>query len=743
MASFPATGNWDDAATWSDTDTWFDGSITGSGLLASFEQTVLILGTGSLASIEQSVSATGVGNVSLLNNIVGYKGSGRITDFVQEIVFLEVGQGQSVVSIAQTINATSGNENVVTFKQRVRDLNVEAYKPFTIEINVGNAPNIVTMPDEWLTDDITITRSEDDAALMEFTLLLPEGQVSSDFLDGSTNKDVELVYTDTESGISEILFTGKVDIPDIDLLRGTITYRCTDNRRANLNRLNANFADNIGFWSDEIFSEPTDLADEIESRLETVRASLNFNSKGLPEFTSWTPKTTADRVLSGNEIYRRKPSIELLSRARVVNTINLELEYQYQRIKQREQNYSWNYGASPAIAACEYGRLGWPPTKAAVIAAIEGTGWTYTDFQSTKRYCGYCPDTYSNIPCGERTGAGYYDVYDAAGNPVTDSSGKIKQEWSSGKFTDSTYKDVHAASWKMAKRYTQNISEKVSVTVRAQNSIDRYGQVSRTQKYGVNVEFDESIWENDDLAYLNPAAVPTTTGTITMGQLNNGEYYYDLNNYADATGLIGSARWQNLYRTAIERAMTTIAKSHRDNTVSVEIPMNIAIGATDAGRKPMIELSSTVELANNDWLACKGKVGAIRYTIDLVERDAYAEVDIKLSLSAGNGAYNITFDAQGDRPQDRNTKSETLPATIYLDSVTHIRQGEELNANHNGHIVMRTTEQHTNRYGGTRYAFVVDAPCIASEYRDTAEYLNSVTKEYGVRVDPLTVSFNR
>lgn len=747
MANIPLTGYWDDASTWVDADVWNDAVWTSDAdVLASFEQLVVSLGAGELVAIEQEVQLSVVAQDFLVfTNTTGYKGVGRITDIAQEVVYKATAAKQVIANIEQTIAKSQVGKRLFTLKQRVRDLNaVQArYEPFAIEINIGDAPNIFTIPDDMLTGSITINRAEDSASLMEFTIRLPDGAISDEYLDGSTNKGIELVYTDNASGISEILYTGKIDIPEIDLLGGTITYRCTDNRKAALNSLNADFADNIGYWSDAVFSDPETQADEIEDRLQTVRASLDFNAQGNPIYTSWTPKTVADRTLSGDEIYRRKPTIEMLSRARVVNTVNLELEYQYQRVKQREQKYFWSYGISPTAAPCLYPQIGFPPTKASVLAAIEGTGWAYTDFKPTKRDCGYCADTYTTVKCNEQEGAGYYELYDSAGNPVLDSNGVVKKVWSSGSVRDITYKDVKEVSFKLAKRYAQNISENVAVIVQAQNSIDRYGVVERTEKYGNRVEFDTEIWEGNQDTYLNPASVPVAGGTVSMGTLNNGEYYIDLDNWVDETGTSGKSRWSTMYRCAVEKALTTIAKTHRENTVSVEIPLSVAVGATDSGRKPLIDLSTTLELANNSWITCKGKVGALRYTIDLIDKEATAEIDIKLSRATGNGSYSITLDAHGERPQNRNTRVDTPVDTIVLKRYTHIKETDTIDNSMNGFIIMRNTQQWTNNYGGTRYAFIVDAPCILDEYRDTATYYSTNIKDYAVQIDPLTVSFSK
>lgn len=747
-------------------------SVLGEGNLLSFEQRVGETGSGNLASFEQKLQRTEASGSFLdINQIAGVKYSGRLFQ-IRQIVQLRLSSvADKLVSFDQAVGRTEASGSVLKLAQQVRDIVSDpvytttfsgvyareigqgatvpeatatakaeattqvAYKrPFDIEIDVEG----FIIPQEWLIGDITTSQEENGAALAEFTLLLGDGAVDDAYLDEATSKAVTITFTDTKTGGSEILFSGKVDVPEIDLLAGEIRYRCTDDYRNRLNDLELppESMDQFGFIAPDIVSEFESQADEIEERLKSKRESLTFTPAGDYSLTSWTPKVNADRTLVGNEIYRRTPTIELLSGSRVINTVKLELEYQYQRVKQAEAEYKWNH---PQNYPCGYARLGQPPTKASIRAAIEGTGWAYTDLVMEDRACGTCNSTWQNFPCTEFQGSSMEDVLDADGQPVTDSNGNVQQKWNPGRQVSLTDKDAASASWKMAKRYTQNVSEKITVTISAGNSIQRYGIRERTERYGLKIDYPVSEWESDPTVYYPTNKSIKLDGVfIQMPTLPNGEYYYDLDNYTDTTGLHGIDRWRKLYDCAVSRAIATIAKTHRENEVTIEVPTNVALGLLESGREVAINMTKTVELAGNDFINCKGVVGAIRHSINCTDKEATTEITIKLSRAL-NATPEITLiDADGARPTVEFSSSQGLPQQV-LTGWTPI-YNDEIPEDVDGFVVKRSRQQ---TFGGQRFAFVVNSPCIEREYIDDAIYENEQGINFTVQIDPLTVGFKR
>ena len=83
---------------------------------------------------------------------------------------------------------------------------------------------------------VEIERGENKAALMRFTVQPPAGVQDALILD-VMGKAVTLDYT--ENGNTTRIYTGKVDIPEVDLLGGRISLRCTDARKERINAMAA------------------------------------------------------------------------------------------------------------------------------------------------------------------------------------------------------------------------------------------------------------------------------------------------------------------------------------------------------------------------------------------------------------------------------------------------------------------------------------------------------------------------
>lgn len=707
---------------------------TGAGTLAAIEQQVNAQGAGTLAGVEQQVSLEAQGSVALMAHYTGAKtGAGTLLSFEHEVALRLSGASGTLASIEQNVNASASGQTLVQLQGKVRGPGVVVPR-FEIDLVVGRT----RIPDKWLVDRIEIERGENQAALMRFTVQPPAGVQDALILD-VMGKAVTLDYT--ENGTTTRVYTGKVDIPEVDLLGGRISLRCTDARKERINAMAASQVAALGVWSDAVFGEPVDQADEVEKRLETLEGSFEANPAGTLLYTPWAPKTDADFTLGDADIYRREPQVEVLSRGRVVNKIEASLQYQYLRLRQREVEYRWtmrtisgtsDYTSGPTASRhvnnlCDYSeRLVYPPTKDLVRSAVESTGWDVAsmelaDMSCGGRWCGTLSSYAVMMPCRSystvaRTDDAGNTITDAQGNPVQDVTG---YNYVAGNNTD-------LGRWRLAKRFTQNIEEVVTLTFTAPQSVAQYGEVVEQVRHGVRAEADAELWEGAEgyqppvQAGFNATGYNVQTGEyrtveeIALPQTANGDYYQDL----DTEG----AAWAAMFNVVYRRALTKIRGSHRGNTVTVETPM-----------MPGLDLTHTVAV-NAGRITCKGKAGRVRHVLDLVERDTYSEVEIRLSRATGSEPAASTLTSAEVRPA-RPDDAASTPSDISMGVVIKA-PGEEVQAGENGLIIVKGTNNTRQILG-----FVCDVAGIEDAARKNRVAESASAVELGVRNDLLSVSF--
>lgn len=452
--------------------------------------------------------------------------------------------------------------------------------------------------------DLTITREESAAALCDVTFIPDSGTYDFSRWHGKT-----VTVTAFDASNTWTLYTGRVDIPDADIINTRITLRCTDSRSERNNALPASTVSDIGFFSEAVFGEPEDQNDEIESRLETIPYGWDYSPDGIGRLTAWEPKATPDFLLDDTDIYRRNPSVEVLSRGRVTNKSVIDISFQYQRLRQRTINYTFDSQLGP----CYYSSWGLPPTATQLQQAIEAAGWPHTGFD----YTGL--DSAGTYTCqdGDKihwspvaTQSDVTTVVDENGNPILDANGNQQYTASISSQTDSTNVYAQTASWTASNRWSQNIEEKITVTLTAPQSIAQYGEVETSASYGEQSEFDTEEWEDYESYQVAPPDFLTSA---------NGDKYKDETSE-------GLSRFNAMALCAINRAKTKIIKEHRDNRVMFETSF-----------WPDVDLSHTVQTGGVNVRA-KGKVRRIVHRFDVTNRDSVTEVELALSQSIGNAS---------------------------------------------------------------------------------------------------------
>ena len=661
---------------------------TGVGELISFEQDVrLIVTSAELLSYEQDVVRIGLGELIAFEQIVQL----RLSSIVDE----------ELISFEQIVRAVFTSAQIIGIEQQVRTITPADHLSRTgwdaLLVIDGNQ-----IPSSQIFGSIEIDRTENDAALMTVTLIPPTGVQDIELYHG---KSVTLDITTTDGTFRA--YTGTVDIPDVDLVDERIILRCTDRRTELLNSQLPGIVSTIGVYSPHIFREPRDTAEEVEQRLTTTPFAVDFDAYGNYTITSWTPKATADFTLVDSDVYRDRPKVELTSRGRVTNKVNINLQYRYERFLHGTRTWSWQ---SPIdIDICKLLVDGYSMTyRATVASAVIAANWplktpiTFTEIQPGGWYrCGSTTIGWSSIQLRGVNEA----VTDEDGNLVSDTDGN---QLYAARITGGTdYAPIYCngATWKGTAQWSQNVTETYTLSVEGPQSTAQFGTIEQDLSYSIDEEADTAGWENYR-SFRNE--FPLLGDNYAVDQdIKRNEFVVAVD-------------------VALRQAKNTILGSHRDTRVTV-----------DTFIKPQIDLKHTVAVTTDEVVA-KGKVFNIKHSINIGTGEAVTTTTILLSRiqgSASDSALSIPA-----KPSDNltfNTQTIRLGNHFGEDPTT------ERAKKWNGMIGNRWRTVNNNTFRTTFIeSFVVDTPAIPDALRNSKALTG--TQSYNVEIpnDTLTITFD-
>lgn len=645
-------------------------TLIGTGQLISFEQKVAKIGLGELISFEQDVEL-------------------RLSSSVAE----------EMISIEQVVESTCASEQVIGIEQWVRDT-VEADHLTRTGWDAVLVIGGYQIPKEQIHGRIEVDRTENDAALMSVTLIPPTGVQNIESYHGKTvTLDIR-----TTSGTFRI-YTGSVDIPDIDLVEEKITLRCTDRRTELLNSQLPGVVNTIGVHSPHIFREAKSTAELVEQRLTTVPVAVDFDSYGNYTITSWFPKSTADFTLSDSDVYRKKPRVELTSRGRVTNKVTVNLQYRFERFFHGTRSWSWESPIKDNI--CNLLQFGYSLTfRSVVTAAATSAGWplkspiTFDDIQSGGWYqCGGTLIGFSTIQFQGVNEA----VTDEDGNPVSDSNGNQLYEARITGGTDYGPLYCNGASWQGTMQWSQNITENYSLTVQAPQSISQFGTIEQDFSYSIDEEADTAGWED----YSSFRSIQAENNYYVDQDIKRNEFHVA----ADV---------------ALRQAKNTILGSHRDTRVMVETFL-----------WPQIDLKHTV-LVDTDEVQAKGKVFNIKHSINVGTGEAVTMTTLLLSRSQGSASNSaLTIPAKLTDNVTFPTSSIRLGNHFGKDPTTEAAKGWT------GMIGNRWKTENNNTFRTTyTESFVVDTPAIPDSVRNAKELAGTASYNVAIPNDTLVITFD-
>lgn len=568
---------------------------------------------------------------------------------------------------------------------------------YDIEVRIAGA----AVPMCELAESMTIRHAENQSYLCDFVLRQARGLIDPYQWHG---KDIEVdIVTDSRR---VRLYSGVVDIGRIEFPRRAVVLQCSDRRKQRNNALPRTVIEAIGYTSVSAHGEAfKDQDEELRARLETVPASFEYDAHGTGYLTPWQPKATADFVMGPCMVYVRDPAVTLASVGRVVNQVKIRFEHRYSRQQQRDLRYEFLSDCN----VCNYGIWGLPPKTEMVASAAKGAGWAVGGMRTVGLEPGgwYSCGTVKGfvwVPKVTRT-TGTRPRTDMSGNTVRDHNGNEVMDVTSVSVADYTMMYAREAEWKASKRWVQNITEALDITLTNAASIARYELLEENLSYAVVHEYRDESWGKD---YQTPS-VPAG-----FARLANGDYYRDMDNVA-------AGEYDKTLQVALHTAYTKILSSHRDNTLDLQVKM-----------MPDIDLRHTHRIEHPHFKG-NAKVYGFVHSFDMAAGIGKTDVIYKFYQSAdGSGIRPLTLPVR-----KRYGGTPGGGRLIRLGSVL-LPDGAADHADRYQGQIMRPKPGRIGDYRET-VMFKVVTPAVEAGSTDTAVVENSHTQDVGIPNDNVEI----
>lgn len=509
---------------------------------------------------------------------------------------------QTVVLYEVTTISRSIEQTVFSLSTVGRDIQqrVSAVIPST-DATVWQAIVVVDGAEQTqLTGEINVSGGENEQLLAVFQIRPASGAVNvSDWVA----KSVTIDYAD-QSQFSR-LFTGIVDEVEYDTTDNVLTFTCINKRRDLINdKSKGQLREEIGgYWSKHVFDEEATNYEYANDRLSTVLSAYESTPFNQFQLVPFEAKATPDITYSEADIFDGSAVPTFVSRDQLVNKWTLEFDYRYPRLRQRERSYTWDMLQKNLVDGVSEGFNNWAEylrnpvvllPRDAVESAIESNRWILKD-----------SITFTDLPP-----AGYYDGWGWTPKQYTTTTDESGRQIRKIKDVSAVY--TTSADFTIALRFAQTITEKYSIVMNAQQSVDQYGAIEDSTSRGLSVEYDISDWE-EFTDYSAP------TGSLSQ----NGDYVTDQN---DDSLEGGRVQFDNAVNTAQAIIKREIIDSHRQNYCEAGVCLD-----------PRVDLTKTVYV-NTGLVQAKGKVYEFEHNMVIDGGEPEATTVFKLAISKSTGS---------------------------------------------------------------------------------------------------------
>lgn len=441
-----------------------------------------------------------------------------------------------------------------------------------------------------LTGEIRIEAGEGEARVASFVMRPAPGPITlPDWTGAAVTIDIAQQDAAGNAIDARRLFTGVVDVPDLDLTERLVSFECTDQLQQVVRSLPREWVDtNVGgYYSEAVSGESSDMLQYADARLASVPSSLDLDPYQAARVTPWNIEDAPVLVLTEADIIFGSLRVELAGRANIRNEVETVLQYRFPRLRARVASVNFERTVN------QYTSQGLDiPNRDMIEQAL------------------------SSIPGWQLLGEINMVPVDPGSYESSGSGGTVYTVISA---TDAPQLALGFAA-RFSNRWVQWVTEEYRLTVSAQASIDALG-LSREASNGavLDADFDDGTWLYEPDA--EPALTLPTIGDVSL------DY--------GGTGRTDRAAAQNAVRTLVAQSRRQILAAHRDTSTS-------AMTTLHAG----IDLNRRIEIDTAEVHA-RGKAIRVTHRMDIETGEHDTEFAIAIS---GFSAVGLQDDDPVDAP---------------------------------------------------------------------------------------------
>ena len=470
-----------------------------------------------------------------------------------------------------------------------------------------------------LLGEIQVEAEENVARVAHFTLRPAVGPIE---LTDWVGADVQISFVRKDPVTllvtSKIrMFTGLVDVPEYDAQMRLTTYQCSDNLQQRTEQLDRPTIDSLiqGRYSDLIFDVEEDNWSYAQNQQSTVPKAFDISPQGVfREGTDWASKVTPDYLFTADNIIDESHSVELEDYRGIITTVEIDCDYAYERLRQRDGRWVWNYPGN----FCDYTQNNHTiPQKERIESAMNGTTWVLTALNFTD-----LPPSTLVTTCPV---AGFVSAW-------------INTPQGLGPLF------ALGASGTLTKRFAQSIKEEYRLKLIAPQIATVFGGpvVAKINK-SIRSEYDTDKWEDS----LDPPESVVST-ILRIG--TSDDFFEDMIDEQVAS----RADFDEAILVLIDQGKAMVLDAHRQNMVNFDVAL-----------VPTIDVIHTIEI-DTETLDARGKVFQVVHTMDIDSGEARTQCTLAVSKSNGDP---VTTDPTVVPPiPDTISQMTTTNATIRLDT---------------------------------------------------------------------------
>ncbi len=471
-----------------------------------------------------------------------------------------------------------------------------------------------------MTGRCRIERNINASTLADFDIVPAAGIFNPALFDG---QPVEIDYGDQRGDV--LIFKGRVIRMQINQSEHTVSLTCSDLLQEVVDQLQQAQIDGLidHARSPLIHGEADSVWDYTQQALLSAEGDFYQDRYNRLMFKAWGGAVGGTH--GDGQIFYNTLRPEIADRHTLVNSVDIDIEFRYVAGWHRVYHLNWDMGMPfNKWLATSFSEL---PTREIIEQSIPSelvrTDLTYTEPASDwYRYKGV-DIAYTNQSPGLLAFAFQCDAID---------------------------------------RWLQNIRHAFSMTVSAQQSIDRYGAISVSKSHRFTIDDSVIDWHeiseservfgvnmgyDDDGERIGSELMPPSGDDVVIFNNNQVSSYrlplFDSDNVPNSVSAA--------IECAIREARKRILESHEINSISYEIPIN-----------PLLELTDRYTV-NSSGAVISGRVSAMNHEFDFDSGAAFSR--IKLTAFASTDAPVIIAPALIDTAP-ANVDVEMIPLMTWL-----------------------------------------------------------------------------